>query len=158
MIDKIKNILIVILICFVIFSIGFSLFKLIASSFDQKDLITSEEVCLYTVSDNLVTTYNTHYYIKACFENLIESCKLGEYNKLYEIYIKDYKQQYTKAEVIEILKNLIDVNRQNSYQLKGIYNINGIHLLQVEINGQEKSLLFAKSDSKTHDYEFAFVK
>lgn len=158
MLDKIRNILVVILACFMLFAVVFSIFRIISNEVEDKDLITSEEVCLYTISSNLVTNYSKYYYFESCFENLIKSCELGEYDKLYNIYMDDYVEQYTKAEIISKLKNIVNKDSENTYDVKDIYLVNGIYLLQTEINGQDISLLFSQSIAKNIDYEFAFIK
>ena len=158
MLDKIKNVFTLILICFIVFSIGYGIYRLISNADVEKNLITSEEVVLYAIQDNELKTYSTYYHIKDCFDNFVKACELGEYEAVYSIYMKDYVEQYDKSEVITKLQNLISKGSETDYVVSNIYQVEDDYLVKSTINGQDVNFMFDISVRGEHSYEFAFIK
>jgi len=157
MIEKTRKVLTIILIVILVIAIVYSIVRLTMAAFEKPDLITSVDVPLYLVNGNLVKGYNTFYYVKSCLNNLIKGCEQGLYDEVYELYISDYKKQYTKEEVINKLKQL-ENNVEQIKELKNIYLVEEMYILELEINEQKQYLLMSIGSGKNSNYQFAFIK
>ena len=156
MIEKTKVILTGILVVILIVAIGYSIYKLTVSAFEEPDLITSEEIVLQKVDSKLVQSYPTYYYIENCLKNLIEGCKQAKYEEVYRLYIDDYIEQYDKQEVMDLLKQLS--KPEDIHELKNIYLVDEMYLLEFETNEKVNHLLMSIDNSKQYSYQFAFIK
>ncbi len=154
--EKAKTVFIIVLILMLVFGIVYSLISIITTAFEEKDLLTSEEIVLVTVDSKILTSYSRYYYIEACLNNLIEGCKQQRYNEVYNLYLDDYNEQYTKEEVISKLKGLVDDNKVCT--LKNVYIYNESYLLQLDVSGMQQYMLMELGNSKQTSYQFAFIK
>lgn len=153
---KAKTIFMLAIIIILVFGVVYSLIKVIMSAFEEKDLLTSEEIVLVTLDSKILTSYSTYYYVQACFNNLIEGCKQQRYNEVYNLYLDDYLEQYTKEEIISKLKGFVVENRVSA--LKNVYIYNDLYLLQIDVNGELQYILMEVGNGKQTSYQFAFIK
>ncbi len=164
MLDKIKTILTIALIVIVIFAIGYSIIKLIISAFETPELITMDTLSKYTKETNVITSYSTYFYYENCMKNLVEACQKELYKELYNIYIDDYKNEITNDEIVNKLKAIRemlipkDIDDDIKYNLKKLYYAGTNYLAEIEINNYTIYLVFAETNSKEIDYNFALVK
>lgn len=165
MIDKIKTILTIALIVIVVFALGYSLVKTVIHSFEQPILVTMDNLKDYTVEENIVTSYSTFYFYEDCMNNFIEACEKEKYNELYDIYIKNYKKNQSKADIISELKNVKkiltpkDIDEEIKCNLKNVYYCeNNECLAEITINDNTIYIVFGEASSKELDYNFAIVK
>lgn len=154
MIEKTKNILTVILVIVIVAIVVYGIFRLVASAFVEPDLITLEEVMLYTVNSNLLTNHTTYYHIENCLRNLLEGCKQSKYEEVYKLYLNDYADKTTKEEVLKKLA----VYNSDDVELKKIYKAENSYILEITLNGTTEYLLMAFGNTKQASYEFAFIK
>lgn len=154
MIDKVKNILTILLVIFIVIAIVYSVVSLVISAFEKPDLITSEEIYLHMIPSNLLTSYSTYYYLESCLDNLVEATKQEKYTELYKLYIGDYKEQYTKDEVIDKLKDF----KSEDVELEKVYVIDNIYLLEIDLDGLTQYMLMNTDTAKQSSYQFAFIK
>lgn len=140
-----------------IIGICISIYKWIASLFEEKDLLTKEEIVIYEVTSNLVKDYTTYYFVEDCIENIVEGCSRGEYNALYDIYMKDYIKNGNKSEIISDLK--VTFKSNNNYTVKGIYEIENIGILAIiKIDNKDVNILFNLNEREGAAYSFALIK
>lgn len=156
MIEKLKTIFTVILVVVIFSSIVYGVIVIILSAFETPDLVTNEEIALYTIQGNLVKEHSQYYYIQNCLENLVEGCRQEKYNEVYKLYLSDYKKQYTKEEVISKLKKFSSKNVQVVF--KNAYVCDLSYIVEYEINGDLQYMLMDLNATKNSNYEFAFIK
>ena len=166
MLDKIKNILTILLVVLIAFAVVYSIVKLIISATKEPTLLTSDKLYEYKEKGQIVTNYSTYYFLNDCLENFIIACEQEKYEELYKLYIDDYKKQYTKDEVIEKLKSIPvrhgynSIDDQTQYNLRTLYLINNEYLLETVVNGQTFYLVFRVDETgkANYDYQFALLK
>lgn len=157
MIDKIKTILTILLSLILAFALIYSIVRIVNSLFEKPILLNSGKIEEYTKEENRVLSYSTFYYISDCLDNFIEACNREEYENLYNLYIEDYKVQYTKDEVISKLKEF-KTNEEINYKLNAVYSVDNKYLLNITIGEETKNLIFSFDDTKEYSYCFAFLK
>ena len=163
MIDKVKNILTIILVVFIIVAIVYGIVNLIISAFQKPELITYENIDEYISEAEVVTNYSTYFFVEDCLENLIEGCMQDKYEKLYDIYIDEYTKEYSKSEIISKLKAIVarakssDIDYTFEYNLNKVYSVNDQYLAEITIDGSKTYMIFEQT-SKGYSYGFAFVK
>lgn len=155
MVEKTKVVFKLVLIIFMMFAVVYSLVLIILSIFREPNIVSSDEVQLYTIDSNVVTRYQTYYYIESCFENLVEGVRQGKLDEVYKLYLDDYKEQYTKEEVYAKL-NEFSIN--NKYKLEKVYTADGTYILEYKLNSKVEYLFMQIGVSKSESYNFAFVK
>ena len=149
----------VVIFTILIIGICISVYKWIASLFEEDDLLTKEEIAIYEVPSNLLKDYTTYYFVEDCIENIIEGCSRNEYNALYDLYIKEYKKENDKSEIVSALKSSFKAENGTNFTVKGIYDIEGAGILaMIKINGQDVNILFNLSEKEGAAYSFALIK
>ena len=156
MIDKTKSILAILLGVLVAFSIVYSIFALVISTFEKPDIVTADEAKLYMIDENLVLNYTRFYYIEDCLDNLIKSAQMKKYNELYDIYMKDYKSEYTKDEVFAKLEKFS--KPESNLKLKKAYSIkDSLYVAEFEIYNKLETIFIRTGTDKGKSYEFALI-
>lgn len=164
MIDKIKTILTIILVVILIFSIGYSIVRVIISAFEKPNLITLENIKEHLLEEKVITSYSTYYNFESCLNNLMQACNKEMYNELYNIYIDDYAKEHTKEQIINSLKNIKsmltpkDMDEEVKYSLDKLYSVDNQYLARVSINENIVYVVFSEAASKALHYNFAIVK
>ena len=155
MIDKTKNILSIILAIFIIFAIGYSLVTLLINAFEEPDIITADEVHLYTIESNIVTNYSVYYYLEDCLDNLVEATRQNKYDELYRLYIGEYKEEMTKDDVYAKLAKF-SIN-DTQYKLKKVYTAESLYILEYDLNGSTNYMFITLGELKDASYQFALI-
>ena len=156
MLDKTKKILGILLGALVVFSIIFGAFALLINAFKKPDIVTADEARLYMIDGNAVTNYTRFYYIEDCFENFVKSAQMTKYDELYELYLDDYKDVYSKEEVFAKLKEFSDSN--SNYKLKKAYTMmDNLYVIEYEVDDYTESMFMQVGTNKGKSYNFALI-
>ena len=162
MLDKAKAFMTILLVIILVVAVGSSAVKLVMSSFETPNLVTSDNINEYRQDKNTIVGYSTFYYLKDCFENFVEACNQKQYSQLYDLYIKDYSKQYKKEEVLAKLNGLKweteTMDQHIEYKLEKAYILENGYLLEISLDGKKLYLIFDISSSKEYNYTWAFVK
>ena len=164
MIDKAKNVLTIVLIVIFIIAVIYSLISVVVSLFSKPQLITSENIEQYVISENIVTGYNTFNFMEACVNNFMDACSQQKYEELYSIYIDKYKDTYSKEEIMNKLKNIgdkfnnSDIDNKVEYKLATTYKAGEEYILEIELDDKILRMIFSETIDEQTDYEFAFIK
>lgn len=157
--DIINRIWKIVVFAILIIGICIGIYKWIASLFEEPDLLTAEEVAIYEVPSNLLKDYTTYYFVEDCIENLVTGCAKNEYDALYDLYIKVYKEGYSKSDIISALKDNFKAENGTSFSIKGIYDIENIGILAIiKMHNQEVNILFNLNQKEGATYSFALIK
>ncbi len=155
MIEKTKKILMAVLSTIVIVFIVYGVFILVGNQFKKPDLLTKDEIQLYALESNRVLNYSTYYFVRDCIENIAEGARRGQYNELYNCYMEEYKEEYSKSDIYAELKEFSVEGAE--YSIDEIYHVDGMYIIEYEINGQDRTILMTMNSKET-SYQFAIVK
>lgn len=164
MLDKTKNILAILLGALIVFSIFYGIIGIITSLFKKPDIVTSDEAKLYMIDGNRVTHHGNFYYIEGCLKNVFQSAKLGKYNEIYALYIKDYSdaatkdysEELTKEEVFAKLKEFS--NTESDCKLMKAYKVkDDLYIAEYEYDGVIETMFIKVGTDKGNSYQFALI-
>lgn len=105
MINKIQSYLNIVLVIFLVFGIIYFLVNVVIDVFDDDIKITQETLNEYIVEDKLVTSYSLFNIVEEGVANLYETLINEKYVDVYKIVGKDTKKQYSKEEILNLLKD-----------------------------------------------------
>ena len=154
---KIKKFSSIVISIFFVFAVIFSVVKLLLNN-EKVQTNNMTDFRLYTISSNLVGNYSTYYYLNSCFENVVQACKLEEYDKLYSIYMSNYTENASKDEIIKQMESIRKYANENKCNFNTVYYYNGLYIVKYELNSEEKYMLFDLNNANTSSYIFAFLK
>lgn len=154
MIEKTKKVLIAILSAMVIVFVIYGIFILVGNQFKEPDILTKDEIKLYTIDINRVLSYSSYYFMCDCVENIAEGARRGQYNELYNCYMEEYKESKDKRDIYAELKEFgVD---GAEYSIKDMFYADDIYFIECEINGQDRTILITM-DAKETSYQFAIM-